>query len=87
MNFPRLAFMNEKYQHSGNESQRVAKVFTLHDLLQLRRDAIRHVHPSCSESPTVADSRSVSPGYHTPSDSLQLASFRQSRCVASVGVR
>ena len=44
--------MNEKYQHNCNESQRVARVLTLHDSLQLRRDAIRHVHPSCSESPT-----------------------------------
>ena len=78
--------MNEKYQHSCNESRPVARVLTLHDSLQLRRDAIEHVHPSCSESPTVADSRSASQGYHTPSDSLQLASCRQSRCVASLGV-
>ena len=34
----------------------------------------------------VSDSRSASQGYHTPSDSLQLASCRQSRCVASLGV-
>ena len=34
----------------------------------------------------VADSCNSSQGYHTPSDSLQLASCRQSRCVASVGV-
>ena len=73
--------MNEKYQHSCNESQRVARVLTLHDSLQLRRDAIEHAHLSCSESPTVADSRSASQGYHTPSDSLQMASS-----VASLGV-
>ena len=64
---------------SCSQSQRVAGVLTLHDSLQLRRDAIGHVHLSCSESPTVADSRSASQGYHTPSDSLQLASCRQSR--------
>ena len=57
-----------------------------HCTIHCNCDAIEHVHPSCSESPTVADSRSASQGYHTPSDSLQLASCRQSRCVASVGV-
>ena len=55
------------------------------DLLQLRRDAIEHVHLSCSESPTVADSRSASQWYDIPSDSLQLASCSLPR-VASLGV-
>ena len=71
---------------SWSQSQRVAGVLTLHDSLHLRRDAIEQVHPSSSESPTVADSHSASQGYHTPSDSLQLASCRQSRRVASFGV-
>ena len=63
-------------------SRSATQVLTLHDSLQLRRDAIEHVQPSCSESPTVADSRSVSQGHHTPSDSLQTASCRKSRRVA-----
>ena len=46
-----------KIRASCSQSQRVAGVLTLHDSLQLRRDAIEHVHPSCSESPTVAARR------------------------------
>ena len=76
-----------KIRASCSQPQRVAGVFTLHDSLQLRRDVIEHVHHSCSESPIFADNRSASQGYHTPSDSLQLASCRQSHRVALCGAQ
>ena len=37
-------------ENQSQDSQRVAGVFTLTDSLELRRDAIEHVHPRRSES-------------------------------------